>query len=441
VPSINRMQLLTARLRSASTSIVLITLIAFAARLTFAWYEARQIPAQALSLVPFQTETGHIAYSLATGKGFSSPFQRDTGPTAWLTPVYPALLAAIFKLFGVYTLHAFYAAVFLNTVFSAATCLPVFLAGRRISGIGVASAAAWLWALFPNGLLIPFEWIWDTSLSVLLAASLLWATLLLRDSMRLRNWSLYGLLWGLTLLTNPALALLFPILLLWAASPIRQPWRNWLPRPALAAALAFACCLPWTIRNYVQFHKFVPLRSNFAFELYIGNNENYDEAHRYRPAAVTQDREILRYVRMGETAFMQEEQRKAFAFIAANPRIELRLLALRFVDFWFGTSAPVAAFAQAGSFALRLLLLCNYFAPLGTLLGILILIARRNAYAIPLLAFPLAFPLLYYVTHTSLRYRHPIDPVLFLLLVLGVHGLWQIFRDRAPRSTAPPTAA
>src|SRR5580692_4881363 len=148
-------------LRKAATSLLLIVLVALGARLAFAWYEERQISAQVLSMVPFQTETGHIAYSIASGKGFSSPFQRDTGPTAWLAPVYPYFLAGIFKVFGIYTLHSFFAALALNILFSAGTCVPIFYTGRRIAGLGVASGAAWLWALFPNAIIIPFEWIWD----------------------------------------------------------------------------------------------------------------------------------------------------------------------------------------------------------------------------------------------------------------------------------------
>ena len=51
----------------------------------------------------FGYETGRIARSIAEGKGFSSPLFEDTGPTAWITPVYPYLVAGIFKIFGVYT--------------------------------------------------------------------------------------------------------------------------------------------------------------------------------------------------------------------------------------------------------------------------------------------------------------------------------------------------
>lgn len=422
-------------LRNAATSLLLIVIVALGTRFAFAWNQERQIPTQALSLVPFQTEIGHIAYSIASGKGYSSPFQRDTGPTAWLAPVYPYLVAGIFKLYGIYTLHSFFAALFLNILFSAGTCMPIFYAGKRIAGLGVASAAAWLWALFPNAIIIPFEWIWDTSLSALLAATLLWATLELAESRRFRDWCFYGLLWGLALLTNPALALLFPLLLAWAAYRTHDRGTVWIARPALAAALAVLCCVPWTIRNYAAFHKFIPLRSNFAFELYIGNNENYDDQHRFRPGAITQDREILRYLHMGETAFMEEEKRKAYAFISSHPRIELWLISQRFVDFWTGTATPLAAFRQADSWWLRLILLCNDAAPLGALLGIVVLLARKNTYAFPVIAFPVIFPLLYYVTHTSLRYRHPLDPVVLLLSAIGLNGLWY-WSTRKSRKTA-----
>jgi len=407
--------------------LLLIVVVALAARVAFAWHEERQISAQVLSIVPFQTETGHIAYSIASGKGFSSPFQRDSGPTAWLAPVYPYLLAGIFKLFGIYSLHSFLAALALNILFSASACVPIFYAGKRIAGIGVGSAAAFLWAIFPNAVIIPFEWIWDTSLSALLVASLLWATLELADSRRVRDWCFYGLLWGFALLTNPAIALLFPELLAWAAYRIRDRAHaaSWLMRPALAAALALLCCLPWTIRNYVQFHKLIPLRSNFAFELYIGNNENYDDQHRSRPGAITQDREIFRYLHMSETAFMEEEKRKAVTFIVEHPRIELWLISQRLVDFWTGTSTPLAAFREADSLWLRIILLCNDLAPLCAFLGIIVLLGTKNSYAFPVVAIPILFPLLYYVTHTSLRYRHPIDPVVLLLVVIGAHGLWR----------------
>ena len=54
--------------RKAATSLLLIVLVALGARLAFAWNETRKMPSEVLRTVPFQTETGHIAYSLAAGK-------------------------------------------------------------------------------------------------------------------------------------------------------------------------------------------------------------------------------------------------------------------------------------------------------------------------------------------------------------------------------------
>lgn len=425
-----------------ATSLVVIMFVAFAARFAFAYYYAREIPPRVLRIVPFQTETGHIAYSIAAGKGFSSPFQKDTGPTAWLAPAYPLLLAGVFKVFGIYSAASFYAAVLLNILLSSATCVPIFYAGRRIAGTTTASAAAWFWAVFPNAILIPVEWIWDTSLSALLAATVLWATLAVSESGLFRDWCLNGLLWGVAVLTNPALTLPFPLLFGWSWLRSRRLAKAQHFHALAAVLIAALCCAPWTIRNYVQFHGFIPMRSNFAFELYVGNNENYADENRFRPGAVTQDREILRYFRMGETAFMAEEKRKALAFIAGHPRTEVRLVWLRFVDFWTGTSTPIATLRETNSLALRSLLLCNYLFPLGALAGAIIVIARRNTFAFPTVSFTIVFPILYYITHTSLRYRHPIDPVIMVLTAVGIlePPRWVRLKRRAiTLKHAPPT--
>ena len=37
------------------------------------------------------------------GQGFSSPTDLPTGPSAWAPPVYPYILAGVFKLFGIYS--------------------------------------------------------------------------------------------------------------------------------------------------------------------------------------------------------------------------------------------------------------------------------------------------------------------------------------------------
>jgi hypothetical protein len=55
----------------------------------------------------FAGETGRIAQSIVEGSGFSSPFFGFTGPTAIMPPIYPLLLAGVFRLFGTYTTACF----------------------------------------------------------------------------------------------------------------------------------------------------------------------------------------------------------------------------------------------------------------------------------------------------------------------------------------------
>ena len=54
----------------------------------------------------FGYEMARVARALVTGYGYADPFSGHTGPTAWVPPLYPLLIAAVFKLAGVYTLKS-----------------------------------------------------------------------------------------------------------------------------------------------------------------------------------------------------------------------------------------------------------------------------------------------------------------------------------------------
>jgi dolichyl-phosphate-mannose-protein mannosyltransferase len=435
-------------IRKAATSLALIVIVAMGVRVAFAWDQARKISPGVLGIVPFQQETGNIAYALAQGKGFGNVFRTETGPTAWLAPVYPLLVAATFKVFGTFTARAFFAVVFLNILFSSAACVPIFFAGKRLGGLAVAAGAAWLWAVFPSAVMMPFEWIWDTSLSALLSALILWATMELTESERWLDWGVYGLLWGLALMTNPALGALLPFLLGWVVLRGRGESSLRWKRGALAVGVAILCCVPWTIRNYVAFQRLIPLRSNLPFELWLGNNDIFDEHSRNGRKSITRAEEARRYARLGETAYMAEKWQLAKAFIGSHPGLELRLTTRRFAAFWIGTESPLKNFRETDSNLIRGILLSSFLTAIGTLFGVIVLrggqkkITQRHTerrggaekngtvekteptgkVVWPLAVFPVVFPCLYYVTHADLRYRHPIDPIVLLLAMMAVTG-------------------
>src|SRR5271157_4231023 len=83
----------------------------------------------------YGAEAGGVADSIAEGKGFSSPFQRQPiGPTAWIPPVYPYLLASIFRVFGVFTLASYRVATAFNIIVFAITCVLLYKAAGQVFG-------------------------------------------------------------------------------------------------------------------------------------------------------------------------------------------------------------------------------------------------------------------------------------------------------------------
>src|SRR5580698_3500933 len=116
-------------------------------------------------------EAGRIARSLVEGHGYANPFNGVSGPTAWLPPIYPLLLALAFKLFGVYTnavaffvmtVDSFFSALIAPAIFEiAARCFDANGIARRASTktAPVALWAAWLWAVYPAALQYAIHWI------------------------------------------------------------------------------------------------------------------------------------------------------------------------------------------------------------------------------------------------------------------------------------------
>src|SRR5215467_4156915 len=132
-----------------SRTVFLIVLLAFTLRVVVIPFLLGDITNPARDHWDFGWEEGRISRSIASGEGFSSPLFGNTGPTAWTTPVYPYLLAAIFRVFGVYSRASAWAMLTLNCLFSALTCIPVYFIGKRCFDRSSALWAAAIWALFP----------------------------------------------------------------------------------------------------------------------------------------------------------------------------------------------------------------------------------------------------------------------------------------------------
>jgi len=364
---------------------------------------------------------GLIARSIVSGHGFGNVFAPNTGPTAVLPPVYSYLLAGIFRLFGIETKAAVLAALSLNSVFSALTCIPVFVLSRRAFGDRVAKWAGWGWALSPYGIYYGADWAWSTCLVTLELVWLFYWAWRLEESSRTRDWLLFGLVGGFSALTEPVVLAVVPLFALWTIyrrARQGQPWTTLL----LAGAIgAIAIMSPWLMRDYEVFHRFIPVRSGYGLELYIGNNGYSTRWVNSSLHLNHNDAELNEYERIGEMAYMDHKKQQAQVYIRAHPAWFLWMTCRRALYMWTGYWSFSHEYLKDEPLDPP-----NIF--VATTMTILALIGLRSVFrlnrsmgvqfAILLIFFPLA----YYFSHPETYYLRPLDPLITVLAAVTVAG-------------------
>ena len=371
----------------------------------------------------FGWEAGRIAQALVTGFGYADPFSnvylRHTGPTAWLPPAYPLLLAAVFKLFGVYTRTSAWVVLAINCALSAWTAMAVWELGARLAGLRTARWAGWLWALYPAAMQYAVRWVWEMTLTTALFAWVLVLAMRMRAEPGchvLRRWLVFGAAWGLIALSNSTLLLFLPVCGLWLLLGSRGTAQLApMLRGACAAGLVFVALLaPWIIRNQRVFHAFIPMRGNFGAELYMGNGPGATGLLMEYNHPFQAPEQLRLYRSLGEVAYVKLRGDAAKAFIASDPRLFLRNVLRRVDFFWVSVPHP-----SDDAWYVEFFRILNFsFISLAGLLGLALALHRRlPAAGLWAWAF-LLLPLPYYAVTVHARFRHPLEP---LICVLGVY--------------------
>jgi 4-amino-4-deoxy-L-arabinose transferase-like glycosyltransferase len=362
----------------------------------------------------FGWEMGRVARSLVQGEGFSSPLPLPTGPTAIVGPVYPLLLAAVFKIFGVYSESSGIAIRVIQSFFSSLACVFIYLCGRDTTGSATGKLAALAWAVFPLNIFFTVNKVWETSLTGLLTAVLFWYMLPLRHSLSIPRWLATGAMLGIAGLLNTSLVMLvvpFGLAALW----------NKRARAIVPATLGALTCLamlsPWVVRNHTQFGKFT-LRSNFPLEFRVGNNEQshgekIEALHPSNMATLNRH-----WQEVGEVRFMQEDRDANSRFLAAHPGRFVFATCSRIVNYWTAawlvptSDSPNQWPVIIGSSLLSLI----------GLLGLRRLFATGNSAAAVFAGCLFVYPWVYYFTTTQPRFYHSLTPLLILLAASWVTG-------------------
>jgi 4-amino-4-deoxy-L-arabinose transferase-like glycosyltransferase len=363
---------------------------------------------------------GLIARSIASGHGFGSPFAK-TGSSALLPPVYSYLLAGIFKIFGSETRTSVLAALSLNSLFSALTCVPVFLLARQAFGQRVAKWAGWGWAFSPYGVYYGADWAWSTCLVTLELCCLFLFAWRLEDSARKRDWILFGALCGIAALTEPVTLAVLPFLgiyTLYRRYRLARPWKAQMIAVALAGVVTLS---PWIVRNYMLFHRFIPVRSGYGLELYIGNN-GYSQHWVNRTLHPNHsDAELSEYERVGEIAYMDHKLQQGKDYIRNHPAWFAWMTFRRIVYMWTGYWSFDHAYLQDEPLDPPNIFVNTTMSILG-LWGLWRAWQRDPALGARFAIVLFFFPLTYYFSHPETYYFRPVDPLIVVLAAVAIAG-------------------
>jgi hypothetical protein len=366
-------------------------------------------------------DLGFLANSLSSGHGLSSPFGGSTGPTAFLAPGYPAILGLVFRLFGSYSFTSAAAIMGLQTVFAVWTVAMIMHVARRIFGAPTANLAGAFWAISPPLIWLPAI-LWETGLSTLLLIGMVALAIHAVSKPGKDLWVVMGASCGLAMLVNPSLTLALFAILGWTVYQTRPRLRNghWVCWLTLLAVFA-----PWPLRNARVLHAFIPLRSNFGYELWQGNHPGATGVFDARLEPLQNKREYADYAAKGEVAYMDNKSTEAKAYIHAQPGTFIRLSTERVVRFWTGAgSADNSGAVEAHTVVTSLL----------GFVGLAAMFKQRSAkvraramlFLLPIIVFPLP----YYITHPDFRFRLLLDPLLTILSAYAVTQASSYWKSR-----------
>jgi hypothetical protein len=220
-------------------------------------------------------EAENVAVNFARTGTIGDVFARGSGPTAHLNPLLSAFSGLLYKIFGIQSVPA---EIVLATVSITLVLGSFFLLYRAFGLLGTPRiyrlSALALTCLLPVNIqleTITFR-VWEGALVVFLSSLLLWYLLKCAVSGRKSTWDwlVISALACANFWISPAIGLADFALLAVYCLVERRP-REWVGLALTTSLVLVIVFAPWTIRNYQEFDRFIPLRSNAGLELALAN--------------------------------------------------------------------------------------------------------------------------------------------------------------------------
>ncbi|HET9480586.1 MAG TPA: tetratricopeptide repeat protein [Candidatus Polarisedimenticolia bacterium] len=375
-----------------------------------------------------------------------------------LPPLYPYVVALIYKLFG-----TSYAAVYvIQSVLGLVNIHFIHAIGRKVFGETVALIAAVLAMLYGSFMFMDAK-LMSTTLALTLGLGLMRLLLLAGERQTLTLWGACGALAGLTALARPETLLFVPLAAFWiwrvtsrpenrrAAAPVdqyalagRHPWFA----IAVFAAFVIVAVAPATMRNWVVSEDWSLsnlISSQAGITFYQSNNPRArglyvfldDEGFSGNPRTQAEEEEKIAEREAGRDLKRSEVTRhwmnKGLAWIASDPGRYVVLEARKLVRFLgsYEYSTEYIFYVEREA-VISLWLASLPFAAITALALAGMLMQAKTGFKAPallLILFVISNFLVAMIFYVSSRYRMPSAPYLILFAASGLHRLHQGFRS------------
>ncbi len=389
--------------------------------------EANFAPAAAM-------EYGNIARNMVAGEGYALKLVWGgvQMPTVHMPPGICFILAGLYRL-DIENPHLIFQ--LLQVAASAVTLVCVWVLARKAFSERAAWAAAVLYVLDVN-LMFTSAWVNETALNILFLYLGLWAIVCLDERPRARTAAAVGALFAIGALIRPVALLVLTLGLLWFLYRRRRELTVAVKQCAITSTVVVLMLAPWSVRNYQVTHKFVPICSNWAINLWLGYNPDAGGSQWSLDGKVLHPTgELALKLRQATSELEMDELLSAasWEYIEEQPMQALKLRPYCFLYFWLDHNYwldpmpyPVSWRIRGGNFLL-----------VGLTALAIILNIRRAGLARLLLVMMMTIALFYTVFHADIgnRFRLQIEPAMLIFVGQLLTMWWSPSKDESSIAT------
>jgi 4-amino-4-deoxy-L-arabinose transferase-like glycosyltransferase len=425
--------------------------IAVGLRLAAAAYMGNEVTA--LPGVADQISYHALALRVLDGHGFSFgtgwwPATPANEPTAHWSYLYVLVLTGVYGLVGPVPLVArLLQASAVGVLQPLLTYRIAFrLFGGRVALVSAALAAAYAYFVYYAGVLLTEPLYIVAILWGIDAAQRLASAPSSTSRGDLVRWLELGVALAVAVLLRQVVLLVVPVVLAWSVWRVRHrragqgaAWQDgWRAGVAVAVAVLALAIAPWTVRNYLAFHEFVPLNTNAGFAFYWGNHPIHGtEFIPILPAPVYGQLIPDELKGLNEAQLDKALLRRGMGFVADDPARYAMLSLSRvseYFRFWPSRDAGAASnAARVLSFGLCL----PFFVA-----GLVTSWTRGprdvgeasadRADVVLVVGFALVYSMVHFLSWTLVRYRLPVDALMVPFAALAMVQLYDTVSSRLP---------